>query len=144
MQIFVILRLLCVSCKILTTRIQFGIIHQKSILHWAAKFGQTSVIQYVCRFVDEKNPCDIWGVTPIHLAAENGHLEIVQYLMKYLTDDKNPKSYGCTSVLDMAARGGHLEVFKYLSAFSNSINLRASLEPAMDTLPCTGQQCMEN
>ena len=79
-----------------------------------------------CRFEDEKNPCDIWGVTPIHLAAENGHLEIVQYLMKYLTDDKNPKSYGCTSVLDMAARGGHLEVFKYLHPFSNSKELRAN------------------
>ena len=76
--------------------------------------------------MDEKNPCDIWGVTPIHLAAENGHLEIVQYLMKYLTDDKNPKSYGCTSVLDMAARGGHLEVFKYLQPFSNSRELRAN------------------
>ena len=60
------------------------------------------------------------------MAAENGHLEIVQYLMKYLTDDKNPKSYGCTSVLDMAARGGHLEVFKYLQPFSNSRELRAN------------------
>merc|ERR1712051_605872 len=99
---------------------------EATILHWAAKFGQLSVIQYVCRFEDEKNPCDIWGVTPIHLAAENGHLEIVQYLMKYLTNDKNPKSYGCTSVLDMAARGGHLEVFKYLQPFSNSRELRAN------------------
>ena len=50
---------------------------------------------YVCffRFVKEKNPYDIWGVTPLHLAAENGHLEIVKFLMEYLHDEKNPKSY---------------------------------------------------
>ena len=98
---------------------------EKTILHWAANFGQTSVIEYICRFVEDKNPSDIWGVTPLHLAAENGYLDIVQFLMKFLSNDRNPKSYGCTSVLDMAARSGHLEVFKYLMTFANYDNLKA-------------------
>jgi len=114
---------------------------QATILHWAATYGQLSVIQYVCRFVKEKNPYDIWGVTPLHLAAENGHLEIVKFLMEYLHDEKNPKSYiefsglglrthlesyGCVSVLDMASRSGNLDVFKYLLNFSSHKSLRAN------------------
>ena len=51
--------------------------------------------------------------TPLHLAAVNGHLDVVQYLVeqganKEATDDCNK------TPLFVAAKGGHLEVVQYL------------------------------
>ena len=41
--------------------------------------------------VGEKNPTNNEGVTPLHLASENGHLELVQFLLEQIEGEKNPK-----------------------------------------------------
>ena len=97
-----------------------------TILHWAAKYGQKSIIEYVCRFVDERNPHDRWGTTPLHLAAESGYCDIVQFLMQFRSTESLPKSYGVNTPLDMAARSGNLETFKYLITFADYKDLRAN------------------
>ena len=40
---------------------------------------------------EDKNPKDNFGFTPLHLAAENGHLELCQLIIENV-QDKNPKN----------------------------------------------------
>ena len=41
--------------------------------------------------MDDKNPANVNGCTPLHKAAENGHLKTYEIIMGWV-DDKNPKS----------------------------------------------------
>mgnify|MGYP001356659604 CR=1 FL=1 len=58
----------------------------------------------------QKNP----GLTPMHLAAENGHLELVQ-LIQYKTDVVNPANCKGWSILHSAALNGQLEIIQEIS-----------------------------
>ena len=51
--------------------------------------------------------------TPLHSAAQNGHLEVVNRLLEVSVDSKERSSNGYTP-LDSAARNGHLEVINQL------------------------------
>ena len=64
--------------------------------------------------IDEKNPTDMMGGTPLHEAADNGHLEIVKLIMGHVKN-KNPamKYYG-TTPLHYAAEKGHLEICRLI------------------------------
>ena len=62
-----------------------------------------------------KNPGEGWGSgsTPLHGAAENGHLEVCSLIIDAI-DNKNPAdAYGNTP-LHAAARSGHLEVVRLI------------------------------
>ena len=39
----------------------------------------------------EKNPKNLYAETPLHIAANNGHLDVYQYLIRNV-EDKNPKN----------------------------------------------------
>ena len=56
--------------------------------------------------VDDKNPKDNNGETPLHYAAENGHLAVCQYIMEEV-DDKNPKNNSGHTAFQLAAQNGH-------------------------------------
>ena len=56
-----------------------------------------------------KSPMDIEGCTPLHVAAREGHFEIVKFIMERV-NNKSPVDYaGCTP-LACAACGGYLDV----------------------------------
>ena len=42
--------------------------------------------------LDDKNPRDGSGKTPLHEAAQNGHVELFEYIMDKV-DEKEPKDY---------------------------------------------------
>ena len=61
------------------------------------------------------------GQTPLHCAAEFGHLTICILIIEKLAE-KNPKTkLGCTP-LHTAAFHGHLEVYQYLMKFTKEKN----------------------
>lgn len=53
------------------------------------------------------------GWTPLHLSAQNGHLEVTKFFLETY-DDKNPKSKSGITPLHNAAREGHFQICKLI------------------------------
>ena len=72
----------------------------------------------VADLVSEKNvdpfAGDESGPTPLAVACEAGHMEVVKFLMERDKEGRALMGAGGTTPLHVAARGGHIEVVKYL------------------------------
>ena len=72
-----------------------------------------------------KNPntelcnADYDGLTPIHVAALHGKLEVIKILAP-LTDNPNSRDELGETPMDCAVRAGHSEVVKFLKTFQKS------------------------
>ena len=82
--------------------------------------GKLSSVQYLIE-VEHKNPNRRrnWGLfdsggTPLHTAAEFGHLDIVKYLIEECHCDLEAKDRYRNTPLHQAVRFGHLNIVKYL------------------------------
>ena len=62
----------------------------------------------IIKYLKHKNPADVLGFTPLHLAAQNGHMKICQLIIGNVAD-KNPKALGWTP-LHFAAQKGQMEI----------------------------------
>merc|ERR1712008_568448 len=72
------------------------------------------VVQLIKQHLGLVNPSDSLGLSVLHIACINGHLEIVKEICMDL-DDKNPITINHNSTpLQLAAQGGHFEIVKYL------------------------------
>ena len=56
---------------------------------------------------------EITGTTPLHLAAEHGHMEVLRILLEHKADKDKSSPHGLTP-LRLAALNGHTEVVKLL------------------------------
>lgn len=71
--------------------------------------------------------CDIWGNTPLHLAAANGHLNCLSFLVSFganvwcLDNDYH-------TPLDMAAARSHMDCVRYLDSIAAK---QATLNPKL-------------
>lgn len=54
------------------------------------------------------------GATPLYLASQEGHLHIVQFLVKDCTADVHLRAHDGMTVLHAAACGGHYAVVIWL------------------------------
>ena len=59
--------------------------------------------------LDEKNPKNNLGFTPLHFAAQNGHLELCKIVFKNIKK-KNPRTSVGITPLYLAATNGHLNI----------------------------------
>ena len=93
----------------------------KNAFHYAAISGHFNVVKYLMDSVEDKNPADSSGDTPLHKAAFHGHLAIVSYIMDNI-EDKSPKNCFGETPLHAAARKFYrcpsimrkLDVFKHI------------------------------
>ena len=64
-------------------------------------------------FIDDKNPKDNRGMTPLHLAALNKHENIVNCLLQF-AEEKNPKDIkGWTPLRLIGAKYGRWKMLKH-------------------------------
>ncbi len=94
-------------------------------LNTACKVGNLKIVKILIRNGESPNNHDIDYTYPIHVAAKNGHLNIVNFLITI----QNPKLIGTINnfnrtPLDFAIEGKHIEVVKTL--IKNGADIKSS------------------
>ena len=64
----------------------------RTVLHKAAENNNTEIYEMLMKRVQNKNPCNKYGVTPLHFAALAGHLEMCKLIINN-TEDVNPITF---------------------------------------------------
>uniref|UniRef100_A0A3B4YUQ1 Usher syndrome type-1G protein homolog n=1 Tax=Stegastes partitus TaxID=144197 RepID=A0A3B4YUQ1_9TELE len=83
---------------------------------WAAYHGNLEALRLIVSRGDPDR-CDIWGNTPLHLAAANGHHNCLSFLVAFganvwtLDNDYH-------TPLDMAASKSHMDCVRYLDSIA--------------------------
>ena len=87
-------------------------------LHWAAERGHLDIFQLIFEAVENKNPRDIFGNTPFHLAALKNHSEKCNSETLFFTFansmDINPANARGFTPLHFAACMGHVDICKLI------------------------------
>ena len=101
--------------------------NQWSPLHIAANNGNLEFYKYLSRKCGCINPAGEDGITAIHMAASEGHLEIVTFIIDNLQDkNKNPGATNPDGLtpLHVAALKGQFEVCKFIMNLLTNKNPR--------------------
>jgi ankyrin repeat protein len=83
-------------------------------LHTAAGFGHKPILDFLLQCMDV-NVRDRHGFTPLHVAAESGHIEIVTALLNAGASQDVWDDLHGMSPLDLAKRSGHRDVERILA-----------------------------
>ncbi|PGH19538.1 hypothetical protein AJ80_03873 [Polytolypa hystricis UAMH7299] len=83
-------------------------------LQLAASTGSMDSVRTFIEYGADVNESEIniWGGTALWLAAENGHVEVTEYLLKHGADAKVSRSD--RTILEAAASKGHAELVRHL------------------------------
>lgn len=93
-------------------------LHLDDMFHIAAQFGHSIVLETLIQASPtDKNPPDIKGVTPLHVATKHGHLDCVHLLLEDI-DDANPKDPYGTTPLHIAVEKGYSELIQLFLSVS--------------------------
>jgi len=94
-------------------------------LHYAARNGHLSVVEYLVNQKANINAKTCNDCTPLHYAANNGHLSVVEYLINQKADiNAKSKGYPNGTPLHLAAHNGYLSVVEYLVNQKVDINAK--------------------
>lgn len=105
-----------------------------TVLHEAAAFGHVDLVQYILDYQmpepDCANVCDAEFRTPLHYAAEKGHLQVFQMIASRVVDPNPQKFLTQTSPLHEAVINQHKDIVEYL------VNDSRVTKPNAVHLPC--------
>ena len=79
----------------------------------AAECGHVQSFKLIFEEIEEKNPKDNNGITPLHIAAAHGYVEICKMILDSVPD-KNPKAWNGKTPLHFAAKNGHEIIFNMI------------------------------
>ena len=82
----------------------------------------TSVRVLVARNADVNQAKTTSGVTPVYVAAQNGHVEVVQLLLGSNADVNQAKTNTGSTPVFIAAQNGHVDVVTALVASNADVN----------------------
>ena len=82
----------------------------------AVQKGHSRVIDFYKNLLSDKNPKDSNDSTPLHLAASNGHVKVVKYLIQHVEDihPKTGEAFGHTTPFHLANAKGHTAIANIL------------------------------
>jgi outer membrane protein assembly factor BamB len=83
-------------------------------LHTAARLGELGRVKALVAAGAEVDPANRYGSTPLALAAANGRLEVVRYLLSAGADPDTIDHFYGVRPLEWALQGGHREVVHLL------------------------------
>ena len=89
---------------------------KRTPLHFAAmhKMVPFDVFENIFVAEENKNPKDIDGNTPLHLAAKNGNMQVFEYLWNHPETEKNSQNFRINTPLHLAVAGGQFEICKFI------------------------------
>ncbi|XP_078071627.1 transient receptor potential cation channel subfamily A member 1b [Mustelus asterias] len=90
-------------------------VDKKSSLHFAAGYGRLNTCKLLLQNINETkllNEGDEKGMTPLHLAVQNGHTKVVQLLLR--KGALLLRDYKCWTSLHYAAFGGYTQTMEVL------------------------------
>ena len=76
------------------------------------------IADFIAENVDNKNPKDVDGWTPLHWAARSGRLLVCQLIIETL-DEKNPKTQTGWTPFHWACKNGHFQKVWSVFCFEN-------------------------
>ncbi|XP_055085660.1 pre-mRNA splicing regulator USH1G-like [Periophthalmus magnuspinnatus] len=82
---------------------------------WAAYHGNMAALKLIVSRGGDPDKCDLWGNSPLHLTAANGHKQCLSFLVAFganiwcLDNDYH-------TPLDMAAAHSHMDCVRFLDA----------------------------
>ena len=76
-------------------------------------YGKLNILEYLLDRVENINPENAQKMTPLHLAAKNGHSEVATFLRDFASDS-NPKNKTGITPLHLAAQNGYLDIVQSL------------------------------
>ena len=109
-------------CQHFMNNLDIGPIHETEFTAIVDTLGDFKYMAKRLQNFNTRRPTH--GLTPLHVAAQEGKLEVVKYNVENIEFfwNKNPYSIRGWTPLHLAARNGHLKVFDYISRLiSNSI-----------------------
>ena len=74
-----------------------------------------------CKVIEKLSTLKSYDWSPLNFSAQGGHLEVSKFLYKELVDKKDRRIFEI--MLHLAAENGHLKIYKFLYENSNAINL---------------------
>eukprot|EP00752_Nemacystus_decipiens_P007867 g7028.t1 len=95
---------------------------RESALHVAAKFGHGQCVSELLLSGVDKNWCDRDRRTPLHLAAQDNHVGVVEQLLAVGAQVDARERLDCCSSLDLAAGKGHVRVVRALLQHGSSVS----------------------
>ena len=89
---------------------------KKSPLHLAAMFKMVDleVFKHLYEAEENKSPRDLYGDTPLYLAAKKGNMQVFEWLWNRPDTNKNAKNFRINTPLHLAAAGGQFEICKFI------------------------------
>ena len=93
-------------------------------LHWAAHGGDVDTVNRLLAAGAGVQAVNRYGITPLWLAAEDGHGRVVEALLRAGADPDTRRGDSGETVLMSAARTGQADVLQRLIAFGADVNVR--------------------
>jgi ankyrin repeat protein len=106
----------------------------RTLLHAASNDGLMDVAQWLLNIGADANAQEDDHTTPLHLAAANGHLELVRTLLGHTVDVNAATTGFINTPLNGASRGGHVDVVRLL--IQNGANVNAEVGRYWTPLHC--------
>jgi ankyrin repeat protein len=111
-----------IKCKSNFKKGTFCYLENATSIHLAALYGLTGVVEKLSKKYDDPMVKETnTGKNAIHLAALNGHLNIVKHLMSFTNVPLAPDKSGFAPI-DYAVGNGNLDTVKFLIGLTNKPN----------------------
>ena len=115
-----------------------------TIAHTCAKNGQ----HHFLKILIEDNRCLFkatdYGITPLHLACQEGHLECAKLLVEMQPNSIEFKASDGITPIFIAAQNGHSETLKYLIEYQANVNVVTENGTVLHSAVIGGnQECLE-
>ncbi|XP_042305066.1 ankyrin repeat and SOCS box protein 14 isoform X4 [Sceloporus undulatus] len=117
------------SYEIASLLIQFGAdvnlqcINKRTALHEAARLGLKDIVELLLCSKADPDPRSSYGLTPLALAAQNGHTEILEILLHKAGVNVLSQASDCASILFEAAGGGNPDCVSLLLEYGADANV---------------------